>query len=217
MGSQVSKKKKPYHHGNLRQSLVNTAVELIARRQHSEFTLRELAKQLGVTHAATYHHFKDKEELLAVVAQEGYMLLTECLTKSAQQAPDNALARMRAMGIAYLRFALDNQAHFRVMFGHKFGDLSLYPAIRDASIGCQNLMIALLQEGQKQGFYVEHDVAELIAIQWSSIHGLAVLTLNGHFDHMVPREDLEGFFARVLQHLMHGTATPAGVSQFQKI
>ncbi len=215
LGSQAAKKKKPYHHGNLRQSLVQTAVDLISERQHSEFTLRELAKRLGVTHAATYHHFKDKEELLAVVAKQGYTLLGNCLKQNVAEASPDAVSRMRAMGIAYLRFALDNQAHFRVMFSHKFGDLSRYPEIRETSLESKNLMLSIIQEGQQQGLYIEAEPTELIALQWASLHGLALLTLNGHFDHMDPGEDLDAFFARTHQHLIQGTATPKGIALFR--
>lgn len=201
---------------------MDTAVELIAQRKHSDFTLRELAKHLDVTHAATYHHFRDKEDLLAVVAQQGYASLNaqlkDALTRQVHGASEcNAILKLHAVGIAYLRFALENQAHFRVMFGRKFGDLSLFPEIHQVSQTSRDLLLSILQQAQQEGYYVDADLSELLALQWASLHGLALLTINGHFDHLDPETSLQSFFTRVLQHLLCGVATPDGAALFQRI
>lgn len=201
---------------------MDTAVELIAQRKHSDFTLRELAKHLDVTHAATYHHFRDKEDLLAVVAQQGYASLNaqlqEALLRQTQSDPNsNAILNLHAIGIAYLRFAIENQAHFRVMFGRKFGDLSLFPEIHQVSQTSQDILLSVLEQAQQEGYYVDANLAELLALQWASLHGLALLTINGHFEHLDPESSLQSFFTRVLQHLLCGVATPDGAALFQRI
>ena len=201
---------------------MDTAVQLIAQRKHSDFTLRELAKHLDVTHAATYHHFRDKEDLLAVVAQQGYTSLNtqlkEALLEQMKRDPQShAILKLHAVGIAYLRFALENQAHFRVMFGRKFGDLALFPEINEISQTSQELLLSILTQAQREGYYVDAPLSELLALQWASLQGLALLTINGHFDHLDPETSLQSFFTRVLQHMLCGVATPDGAALFQSV
>jgi AcrR family transcriptional regulator len=109
-------KRRAYHHGNLRLALIEAALEAIAEDGPEKFTLREAARRAGVSPAAPYRHFPDKESLLAAVAFE----CTERLGRAMDEAvasvpPDDALGRFRASGIAYVRFAVTSPAHFRVM------------------------------------------------------------------------------------------------------
>lgn len=205
--SATTKKKKRYHHGSLRAALVDSAKSLIAERGRAEFTLRELAKRLGVTHAATYHHFKDKDDLLAAVAEQGYHALRDRLIEALAQSPDHSVIRMRAMGVAYVRFAMENHAHFRVMFGHKFADISSYPELKAAGEATRGLMNKTLEQGQREEIYKDGDLYELAAISWSALHGLALLMINGHFDELRGDEDIDTFVLRISRHLFVGTGS----------
>lgn len=208
MSARTAKRQKPYHHGNLRESLVSTAVSVITTRGRPEFTLRELAKLLNVTHAAAYHHFRDKEGLLAAVAEEGYASLSLAMRNASATTDPHPLARMRAMGVAYIRFAIERPAHFRIMFSHKFSDLDTYPTMRDAGIETGNMITRQLEEGLRDGLYRDIDAQELLAVNWSTIHGLALLTINGHFDHLDPAGDTHNFVPRIMRHVLSGTASP---------
>ncbi len=200
--------KKSYHHGSLRSALIDAAIELLAERGTAEFTLRELAKGLGVTHAATYHHFKDKDDLFAAVAEDGYRRLGEAVEAAAQQAPEHPVLKMREMGSAYVRFACENQAHFRVMFGRKFADISRYPSMEDAGQQTKGLMEQMVHSGHQEGLYEPSaDVEELIAVSWSTVHGLALLTINGHFDYLKQDQDLDTFVQRITRHLFMGAGS----------
>lgn len=204
------KKKKSYHHGHLRSALIEGAIELIAERGRAEFTLRELARRLGVTHAATYHHFRDKDALLAAVAEEGYRAMGAHLEALSQEASDDPIEKMRAMGVGYVRFALENQAHFRVMFGHKFADISAYPSMKEVGEATKSLMMTLVSQGQQEGLYKDCPLDELIATCWATVHGLALLTINGHFDDQLEEsDDLDAFVQTITQHAFLGTAGPA--------
>src|SRR5690554_8214814 len=97
-----------YHHGNLREGLLDAAAEVIAARGPSGLNLRELARQLGVSHTAPRHHFGDKRGLVTALAATGYELLAERLL----EAGDDFLE----MGVAYVRFALECPGHFAVMY-----------------------------------------------------------------------------------------------------
>ena len=204
-----SQKKKSYHHGNLRESLIEAAIEIIAERGRSEFTLRELAKRLGVTHAATYHHFKDKDDLLSTVAERGYREMGEYLEEASASEDQNPIMKMRRMGAAYIRYAHENQAYFRVMFGQKFADINAYPEMENAGQTTKNMMETLVREGQKAGIYnTEANVEELIAISWATVHGLALLTINGHFEHLREGLELDDYVMRISRHLFTGTGSP---------
>src|SRR3954454_22560349 len=107
----------PYHHGDLRQALLDATLALIEENGPEGFTLRAAAKKAGVTPGATYHHFKDKEDLVAAVAQEGFELMRQRLKQAAQE-PASARERARNLGVAYVLFAVQHPTRFRVMLGY---------------------------------------------------------------------------------------------------
>src|SRR5437879_2813384 len=98
-------KKRPYHHGNLRQALVDAALELIEERGVSALTLREVARRVGVTHAAPQRHFADRAALVAAVAEEGFRGLGAhvAVVRASARTPAQ---RLRALGVAYVEYAL---------------------------------------------------------------------------------------------------------------
>src|ERR1700687_5492875 len=107
--------RRPYHHGNLREELLQGAVRVIAELGPAAFTMREVARKAGVSHNAPYRHFQDKEALLAAVAAEGFDRLTESMRKTAQPAP-GATERLRLAARGYVKFSLRFPEHFSVMF-----------------------------------------------------------------------------------------------------
>ncbi|WP_394831002.1 TetR/AcrR family transcriptional regulator [Pendulispora rubella] len=109
--------KSSYHHGDLRRALVDAALALIQEGELGTLSLREVARRAGVTPAAPYHHFRDKVELLAAVAEEGFIALGERMDLAVSAMPPRkARARVAALARAYLEFARERQAHYRVMF-----------------------------------------------------------------------------------------------------
>src|SRR6201984_2405102 len=109
------RKPKPYHHGHLREALLQAAIRLIAEVGPAGFTLREVARRAGVSHNAPYRHFRDRDELLASVAAQGYRELAKAMTDAAARQTD-ALDALREAGLAYVSFALRRPEHFTVMF-----------------------------------------------------------------------------------------------------
>lgn len=219
MASSKPSKKTSYHHGNLRQSLIEVAVEFISERGKPEFTLRELAQRLGVTHAATYHHFRDKDDLLAAVAEQGYQNLGEHMREVMKAHQDDHPAEMiQHMGEEYVRFAMDNQGHFRIMFGYKFADIDEYPAMRESGQQTLGLVEELIREGQEAGIYKDSaDAAELAAVSWSMVHGMSLLLISGHFADIYDEDDLEGFVLGMSRHLFSGTASKEALEQLREL
>src|SRR5579862_3749467 len=115
LASVMKKTSKPYHHGNLREALLEAAIALIAEVGPMAFTLREVARRAGVSHNAPYRHFRDKEDLMTAVATEGYRELTVAMQEAGRKQA-RALDRLKYAGLAYIDFALRRPEHFAVMF-----------------------------------------------------------------------------------------------------
>src|SRR5215467_8023087 len=106
---------KPYHHGNLREALLEAAIRLIAEVGPTAFTLREVARRAGVSHNAPYRHFQDKDDLMAAVAAQGFQELTAAMLEAAGQRSD-VREQLKQAGLGYVTFALRCPEHFTVMF-----------------------------------------------------------------------------------------------------
>ena len=105
----------PYHHGNLRETLLQGAVRVIAEVGPAAFTLREVARRAGVSHNAPYRHFRDKDALLAAVAAQGFRELTHAM-REAGERQSKPLDKLKQSGMAYVAFAVRRPEHFTVMF-----------------------------------------------------------------------------------------------------
>jgi AcrR family transcriptional regulator len=108
--------KRGYHHGNLRQALVDAALELITEKGPTGFTLSEAAKQAGVTPAAVYRHFEGREDLIAEAALQGYEVFADVMQYAYDSGQPSALAAFEATGRAYLAFARKYPGHYIAMF-----------------------------------------------------------------------------------------------------
>lgn len=174
-----------YHHGNLKQELVRAALGLFAERGSFDFTFRELARAVGVTHNAPYRHFGTREDLLAALRDEGLARLVAYERRALARVGDGARARVRALGEAYVRFALREPALFKLVLVTPAGGEARPPA--NASFA---LLEQALEEGRASG-ELRRDLAarELALVAWSLVHGLASLTSSGHLPRGAARLD----------------------------
>ncbi len=108
--------KRGYHHGNLRQALVDAALKLIEAKGPTGFTLSEAAKEAGVTPAAVYRHFEGREDLIAEAARQGYEIFADLMEYAYQSGQPSDLASFEATGRAYLAFARKYPGHYVAMF-----------------------------------------------------------------------------------------------------
>lgn len=120
------------HDGALRRALIDAALELVEASGTRGLSWREVARRANVSHSAPYRHFANKEELLAAVAEQGFRRLTERMVEQMAHAPDDIARRFEAMAIAYVEFAAENPAHFRVMFGRDVPDINKHAGLREA-------------------------------------------------------------------------------------
>ena len=169
-----------YHHGNLRQALIDGAKDLIAEKGPDGFTLRELARRVGVSHTAAYRHFADKDALLAAVAEEGFRRMGEAFDRAVRGSSD-PMETFTAVGLAYVRFAVDNPANFQVMF--RMADcMPDVPSLQEASDGSYQVLLDQVQAAQDAGIVREGPVELLALTAWSTVHGLARLLVDKAVD-----------------------------------
>ena len=174
-------RKQAYHHGDLRNALVAAAVELIERNGHEGFSLREAAREVGVSANAAYRHFEDRSALLTAVARNGFDQLSRGMQR-AMGAELSAVARLKAVGRAYVEFALEHPDLFSVMFSAHGVPQMVSPrkgGQGDESPSPYELLGRVLDELVVEGVLppASRVGAELKA--WSAVHGFARLVLDG--------------------------------------
>ena len=171
------KRKKTYHHEDLRGALIQSALKIISKHGIEDLTLREVARLAGVSHAAPYRHFKSKNELLAAVAEDGFKKLFEVQREARKQA--SPLQQLQALGVSYVLFATKNISHFRVMFAREFADKKEFPGLYEIANQTLNQLKQTIVECQKEKIIVSRSANEIALAAWAMVHGLADLTIAG--------------------------------------
>lgn len=168
-----------YHHGNLREALLQGALRVIAELGPAAFTLREVARRAGVSHNAPYRHFRDKDALLAAVAAQGFRELTRAM-RDAGERKSNTLDRLKQSGLAYVAFAVRRPEHFTVMF-----DAPVIackdPEYLQASQEAFNTLVNYIRNCQDEGLLPAGNTLERTLYAWSLVHGIAKLAVAGRF------------------------------------
>ena len=165
---------KPYHHGNLRDALLEAADTVLARQGALGITLRDVAKEAGVSHAAPYHHFASLDDMLAAVAERGFVRLSETMAKSAQAADTGE--RLLQIADVYVSCARANPALFRLMFGPLLARKREFPPLKVAAESAFGMVRAAACAHDARGG------SELALLCWSFAHGLSNLLIDGAFD-----------------------------------
>jgi len=165
---------KPYHHGNLRETLLAAADSVLARQGASGITMRDVAKEAGVSHAAPYHHFASLDEMLAAVAGRGFAQLATAMAAPAGESQPRE--RLLQICEAYVNCARAHPAQFRLMFGPLLARKHEFPALKTAAEGAfAQLLAASTALDAARG-------PELALLGWSLAHGLSNLLIDGAFD-----------------------------------
>jgi len=171
--------RRPYHHGNLRKTLLQGAVRVIAEKGPAAFTLREVARRAGVSHNAPYRHFRDKDALLAAVATQGFRGLTRAM-QDAGERQSSALDKLKQSGLAYVAFAIRRPEHFTVMFDAPVIGAK-DPEYTQASQEAFNTLLNYIRNCQEEGQLPAGDTLERALYAWSLVHGIAKLAIAGRF------------------------------------
>jgi AcrR family transcriptional regulator len=180
------RRRKRYHHGDLPRALLDAALHIVETEGTAALTLRAAARMAGVSQAAPYRHFANKEAILAAVAEEGFGSLMAAMARAAAAFPESPLERLRAVGLGYVTFATDHPSHFRVMFGREMADRSASASLRQVATDTLNMVVDVISDCQRAGLVRSEDLAADLALTaWSSVHGVSALLVDGVLDRPV--------------------------------
>jgi len=195
-----AKKSDTYHHGNLKESLISTALEMLDSEGLEAITLRELATRLGTSRSAIYRHFSGKDALMRAVILEGFEKLDEAIAPHFQGGGSRTLLeRFHDMGVSYTQFATSHPNLYRLLFGPEMSqereevcqkerpdlhrllnnnaDESLIHAEPDDAF---HRLVKIILEAQSSGLFKAGDPVMLATTIWSLLHGLSMLAIDGH-------------------------------------
>lgn len=176
--------------------LLDESVRLIEEKGLAGLSFREMARRAGLSHQAPYHHFANREGILAAIALEGFTRLDARLVEAARaRRGEDPEAVLRGVVHAYMGFALDNPVHFRVMFRPELAPLAQYPEARvQAMLSFQRLVDAVA-ETHPQARRDDPAFVEVVNALWAGAHGVATLLLDGPVRVNSPGLAFESFMA----------------------
>jgi AcrR family transcriptional regulator len=193
----VAADKPGYHHGDLRRALLDAALSLVSEKGLSALTLREVARKVGVTHAAPYHHFPTRDALLDALAHDAFCALDVAMARATHDVADLS-ERLFLVGKAYTDFARAHPEQLQIMFRRQqsthgadgAANADLFHASGRAFAHLYDAVVA----AQAQGLAPAGDPFEVALLPWSVVHGFAKLWVEGPLDTMAP---YEGHFERM--------------------
>ena len=189
-----------YHHGDLKRALTSAALSLVAEKGPKGFTLTEAARRAGVSAAAPYRHFADKAELLATVAEQGFVELHAELAAAADNASEPK-ERVIELGRVYVRWAITHPDHYRVMFGAETAKTG-HPTLAAAGDRAFGDLLDAIKQCQDAGILDGQDPREIAAPLWSLVHGVASLAIGGELRAVGIGQDPETLLAGVVAQLI---------------
>ena len=192
--------KSRYHHGDLKEAMVLASYDLVRRGGAENFKLSDACHQAGVSTAAPYKHFRDRNEVLELVMAKGFEEMTRRSITAVEDAGVATLAGMIAMGHAYVHFAVEEQRLFRLMFGQ-------HPVLKQASGVEEDGMKCFANVIEQVALYCErHNVPgdpKTIAVRlWTFVHGAASLLIDEDYAKVAPELDVEALIADTTPSLL---------------
>jgi len=170
-----------YHHGNLKQALLETALEHLKLHGPDKISLRALARDVGVSQTAPYRHFEDKTALLAALAAEGFRRLNKA-SGLVINSECSAASALQVSGKAYIHFALDNPELYRLMFGPMLSPDDDFPELEEAGSQAFDVIVSIVLRGIESGEFVNKDPLLVANSTWAMVHGISSLMLDRRFD-----------------------------------
>jgi AcrR family transcriptional regulator len=176
---------KTYHHGDLKNALIQAGVEILAKEGIEGLSLRKVAQHAGVSHNAPYSHFPDKQSLIAAISTEGFKQLYDELGAATLAHPNDPKVQLEEGAWAYVQFALNNTDTFKIMFSGVLEKEKEYPAFVEISHKTFERVVEIVCACQNAGV-LRPAPAEIMAVAvWGQIHGIMSLMLEGQISHTV--------------------------------
>lgn len=192
--------KSKYHHGDLRDALLHAYHDLVAMHGAENFTLAQACRLSGVSTAAPYKHFRDRDEVLGLIVTRGFHQMSEQSMRAVEAAGVGTLAGIVAMGQAYVRFAVENENLFRLMFG-QHPVLKTDEVVMGEGLGCFSKVI------EQVAIYCDRNGVsgnpdEIAVRLWTFVHGAASLLIDGDYGVVAPGLDVDALIERTSPSLL---------------
>lgn len=192
--------KRSYHHGDLREALIAATHRLLVEKGAEGFTLADACRLAGVTTAAPYKHFRDKHEILQEIVERGFDLLAERSVAAVQAKGEGTLDGIIAMGHAYLAFAVEETAVFRLMFGQS-QEVKRAPEVATRGRACFSGVIAQVEVYCARNS-VSGDARQIALELWTLVHGAACLVIDEDYEKVAPGLDAARLIAEVTPKIL---------------
>lgn len=169
-----------YHHGDLRQAILEAACEHLRDQTADSLSLRALARVIGVSQTAPYRHFDSRNALFAGIACWGFTILEQKLHGAISGSRGETIEDMLALGRAYLDFSREHYEKYRLCYDSSLVEYNEYPELRQTSARTFELLISVIKRGIDAGEFVNRPVDHLAAVVWAGLHGMASLLQVDH-------------------------------------
>ena len=188
-----------YHHGDLKNALIKAGVKILAKEGVSGLSLRKVAKQAGVSHAAPYSHFADKQALIAAISTEGFKQLYKQIASAREAYSQKPSALLLETARAYIQFAMNEPDRFKLMFSSVIEKEKEYPEFVEASYENFQQLVSVVETCQQAGL-LKPGPSDLMAVSvWSSVHGMIMLIIEGQVSHTVlDKHDIDDILKNTL-------------------
>lgn len=197
----------PYHHGDLDAALIKAATDLLEERGPASFSLREAARAVGVSHAAPYRHFPNRQALLEAVAISGFQALSDALDSVIQQYSDDPRQQMIAAGATYVLEAINHPNRAQLMLGSVLPQESQTANMQAAAEASFSRCVTVIQQGQQQGIFRQGATRAMVLTYWAASHGLAMLLIANRLGDLAGGDNAETLWNLVAKNLLAGFLT----------
>jgi AcrR family transcriptional regulator len=192
---------RPYHHGNLRTALLAQAERTVRERGVNELSLRELARELGVSHGAPRRHFPDRQALLDALAESGFERLGADLRTAVAGAGEDFQARLEATAKAYIQFAIEDAELLELMFAGKHRESA--QDLAEAADRAFSVLFEVIGQGQAEGALEPGDPERVGLLLFATVQGIAALITAS----MVEADQLDWLLPEAIAHFLRGSRT----------
>jgi AcrR family transcriptional regulator len=176
---------KKYHHGDLKNALIEAGAEILLKEGVGGLSLRKVARQAGVSHSAPYAHFADKQALIAAISTEGYRRLYEKFARVVEKYSQDPLRQFVEVAWTYIEFARSDPDYFKVTFSSAVEKEKDFPAFVEMTRKNFQLLVNIVETCQSARV-LKPGPADMLAVSaWSLVHGFASLLIEGQISHTV--------------------------------
>lgn len=169
-----------YQHGDLREALIDAGVKLLLEGGVDKLSLRGAAQLAGVSHAAPYRHYRDKDALIAAIAERGFRLLTANMRAQLElSGARKASRKLAALGVGYVMFGMEHPAYLQLIFGGQRSRTNVTPELAAAGAEAYLMLRDTVAAGISSGELRKAEVEDVTLACWSIVHGLSMLLIHG--------------------------------------